>query len=58
MQKLSIISQVCVVVPAVLRRDVKMKLRPRALCAQYSAYGGRIAVCIVNVRWLVESEGV
>lgn len=58
MQKLSIISRACVVVACRARRDVKIKLHPRALRVLRSAYGGRITVCIVSVRWLSEGERV
>lgn len=40
------------------RRDVKIKLHPWALCVLRFAYGGRIAACIVSVRWLAEGERV
>lgn len=53
-QKPSVISQVCVVVAHCAWIDAKIKLHPRALYALYFAYGGRIAACIVSMRWLAE----
>lgn len=39
------------------RRDVKIKMHPRALSALCFAYGGRTAACMVSVRRLLERRG-
>lgn len=57
MQKLSMMSRPCVVVPAVLGEMYRLSCILR-LCLLHFAYHGRIAARIVSVRRLAEGEGV